>query len=150
MNLIVKKEIKKAKRIQLDEKIRKHKDDFRKNDSYNLFKSVRELKGTPRKSLMVINNQNADKRTRTDEVLKIFKEHFEQHLNTEFPHDESILQSILETIPGTEQSTEELIISKEEIRKAISLRKNNKTPGSDLITAEVLRANSQHASLDIS
>ena len=99
---------------------------------------------------MVIDNQNADKRTQTDEVLKIFKEHFEQHLNTEFPHDESILQSILETIPGTEQSTEELIISKEEIRKAISLRKNNKAPGSDLITAEVLRASSQHASLDIS
>ena len=62
----------------------------------------------------------------------------------------SLRQSIPETMPGTEQSTEELIISKEEIRKAISLRKNNKTPGSDLITAEVLRANSQHASLDIS
>ena len=94
MNLIVKKEIKKAKRIQLDEKIRKHEDDFRKNDSCNLFKSVRELKGKPRKSLMVIDNQNADKRTQTDEVLKIFKEHFEQHLNTEFPHDESIPETI--------------------------------------------------------
>ena len=37
-------------------------------------------------------NQNADKRTQTDEVLKIWKEHFEQHVNSEFPHYESILQ----------------------------------------------------------
>ena len=43
---------------------------------------------------MVIDNQNADKRTQTDEVLKIFKEHFEQHLNTEFRHEESIPETI--------------------------------------------------------
>ena len=43
-------------------------------------------------------------------------------------------------MPGTNQSTEELIISKEEIRKAISLLKNNKAPESDPITAEVLKA----------
>ena len=92
---------------------------------------------------MVIKNQNADKRTQTDEVLKIWKEYFEQHLNTEFPHDESIPQFIPETMPGTEQSTEELIISKEEIRKAISLLKKNKAPGSDLITVEVLKAAGQ-------
>ena len=43
-------------------------------------------------------------------------------------------------MPGTNQSTEELIISKEEIRKDISLLKNNKAPESDPITAEVLKA----------
>ena len=103
-------------------------------------KSVRELEGKPRKSLMVIKNQNADKRTQTSKVLKIWKEHFEHHINTEFPHDESILQSIPETMRSTEQSIEELITSKEEIRKAISLQKNNKAPGSNLITAEELKA----------
>ena len=91
---------------------------------------------------MVIKNQNADKRTQTDEVLKIWKEYFEQHLNTEFPHDESIPQFIPETMPGTEQSTEELITSKEEIRKAISLL-NKTDPGSDLITVEALKAAGQ-------
>ena len=140
VNRLVKKEFKKAKRIQLDEKIRKLEDDFRKNDSHNLFKSVRELEGKPRKNLMVIKNQNADKRIQTDEVPKIWKEHFEQHLNTEFPYDKSILQSIPETMTGTEQSTEELIISKEEFRQAISLLRNNKAPGSDIIAAEVLKA----------
>ena len=63
VNRIVKKEVKRAKRIQLDEKIRKLEDDFRKNGSYNLFKSVRKVEGKPRKSLMVFMNQNADKRT---------------------------------------------------------------------------------------
>ena len=101
VNRIVKKEVKKVKRIQLDEKMRKLEDDFRKNDSHNFFKSLRELEGKPRKRLTVIKNQNADKRTQTDEVLKIWKENFEQHLNTEFPHDESILQSIPEKMPGT-------------------------------------------------
>ena len=101
---------------------------------------LRELEGKPRKSLTVIKNQNVDKRTQTDEVLKIWNENFEKHLNTEFPHDESILQSIPETMPGTKQSTEELITSKEEIRKTISLLKNNKAPGFDLVTVEVLKA----------
>ena len=63
VNRIVKQEVKKAKRIELDNKIRKLEDDFGKNDSHNLFKSARELDGKSRKSLTVIKNQNADKRT---------------------------------------------------------------------------------------
>ena len=42
-------------------------------------------------------------------------------------------------MPASEQSTEKLIKSKDEIRKAISLLKSNKAPGSDLITTEVLK-----------
>ena len=62
-NRIVRKEVKKVKRIQVDEKIRKLENDFRKNGSHNLFKSVRKLEGKPRKSLTVIKNQNGDKKT---------------------------------------------------------------------------------------
>ena len=60
--------------------------------------------------------------------------------NTEFPHDESIP----ETMSETEQLTEELIIiAKEEIRKVISLLKNNKVTMSDFITAEVLKVSGE-------
>ena len=70
---LVKKEVKKAKRIQLDEKIRKLQDGFRKNEKHNFFKYVRELEKKPKIIPMVIKNQNLDKRTETDEVLKIWK-----------------------------------------------------------------------------
>ena len=132
--------VKKAKRKQLDEKIIKLEDDFKKNYLHNLFKTVRELEGKPRENLMFVKNQKKDKTTKTEEVLKIWKDNFRQHLNTEFSHDENILQSIPNTTPGTEPSPEELTTTKEEVRKAILLLKNKKVPGSDLITAEDLKA----------
>lgn len=66
---MVKREVKKAKenktknkkKKQLEEKIKKLGDDFKKKDSHNLFKSVRELEGKPKKSLMVVvKNQKKD------------------------------------------------------------------------------------------
>ena len=67
--------MKKAKRKQLDEKIKKLKDDFNRNDSYNLFKSVRKLEGRPKKNLMLVKNQKKDKSTKT-EALKIWEKRF--------------------------------------------------------------------------
>ena len=63
---MVKKEVKKAKRKQLDEKIKKLEDDFKKNDSHNLLKSVCELEGKPKKSFNVVKNQKKDKSTKTE------------------------------------------------------------------------------------
>ena len=82
-----------------------------------MLKSVRELKGKPRKSYMAMKKQNTDKRNQTDEVLKIWKEHVEQHLKTEFPLNESILQFIPEIMPGTGQSIEKLICQKKRLEK---------------------------------
>ena len=71
---MVKKEVKEANRKQLDGKIKKLEDDFKKNDSHNLFKTVRELEGKPRKSLVVVKNQKKGKTTKIEEVLKIWKD----------------------------------------------------------------------------
>ena len=67
--------MKKVKRKQIDEKIKKLKDDFNRNDSYNLFKSVRKLEGRPKKNLKLVKNQKKDKSTKT-EALKIWEKHF--------------------------------------------------------------------------
>ena len=132
--------VKKAKRKQPHDKIKKLEDDFKKNEFHNLFTSVRELEGIPNKSLtVVVKNQKKDNITKTEQVLKIRKKHFEQRLNTEFPHDGNILQSILNITPGIEPSTAELFIT-EEVRKAIFSLKNNKVTESDLIITEVLKA----------
>ena len=50
---------------------------------------------------MIVKNQRKDKSTKATEVLKTWKEHFKQHLNTEFTHDENILHSIPYTTPDS-------------------------------------------------
>ena len=58
--------VKKAKRKQLHDKIKKLEDDFKKNEFHNLFTSVRELEGIPNKSLtVVVKNQKKDNITKT-------------------------------------------------------------------------------------
>ena len=67
---MLKKQVKKAKRKQPDEKINYY---FKKNDSHNLLKSERELERKPKKSFMLVKNQKKDRSTKTEEVLKIWK-----------------------------------------------------------------------------
>ena len=131
--------MKQTKRRRLERKILKLENDFRKNDSHELFKAVRELEGKPRKSLMAVKNKDGEKTTRTEEVLKIWKNHFYEHLNTEFPRDESAIQNLPKIVTNLE-SSDDLTITRDEIRKAVSSLKNNKVPGADAITAEVLKA----------
>ena len=50
----------------------KLEDDFKSNDSHNLFKSVQELEAKPKKSLMVAKNQKKNKSRKTEEVLLKF------------------------------------------------------------------------------
>ena len=50
------------------------------------------------------------------------------------------MQSISNKTTGIEPSIEKLIITKKEVRKAISSLKNNKAPESDMTVAEVLKA----------
>ena len=62
VNRLVKRAVKQTKRRRLERKILKLENDFRKNDSHELFKAVRELEGKPRKSLMAVKNKDGEKK----------------------------------------------------------------------------------------
>ena len=51
LNTEVKEGVKKVKQNQLENKIKQLESDFRANNSYNLFKTVQDLSGKPRKTL---------------------------------------------------------------------------------------------------
>ena len=137
LNTKVKKGVKKTKQNQLENKIKQLESDFRANSSHNLFKTVRDLSGKPRKTLNVVKDKKGVKHTLAHEVLKCWENHFKEHLNTEFPRDSAAINNI--NIPHNDQNHIE-DINKEEIRKAIRGMKNRKSPGIDIVTSEALKA----------
>ena len=110
-------------------------DHFYRNESHHLFKSVRELEGKPKKSLSAVKDSNSEN---GDRVLTLWKEHFERHLNTSFPHNEDALLALQENTPALVNNLQG--ISKDEVEKAISRRK---APRYDKISWEVLKAGGQ-------
>ena len=57
-------------------------EDFKKNDSHNLFKYMQELKNKLCKHLMVANNGDGNPKTDPGDVLKCWETYFKKHLNT--------------------------------------------------------------------
>ena len=106
---------------------------------HNLFKAVRELEGKPIKIVSALKGEDGIRTTDPAEVLEIWRDHFKKHLNTAFSHNVQTLDSISIDPPNLNED-EDLVITKDDIKKAISALKNNKSPGSDSITAEVLKA----------
>ena len=54
--------------------------DFQQNNSYNLFKTVKELEGIPKKTIHAVIHKQGKKLTDINSVLKCWKEHFQEHL----------------------------------------------------------------------
>ena len=136
INKEVKNAVKKCKSQLLEKKVEQLEDDFKKNNSYNLFKSVREIEGKKKKTLNVVKDKNGKKITNTEKVLKCWEEHFNTHLNTTFPYD----PGATDNISDPENITEGNPISLEEIRNAIKKLRVRKAPGIDTICAETLKA----------
>ena len=103
-----------------------------------MFKTVKELEGKSKKSLTVIKDSNGAKHFQLEKVLDLWKEHFENHLNTEFPHDEDALNSLANESNEIEFLNE--LISIEEVNSAVKKMKKRKAPGSDEITTEVIKS----------
>ena len=137
LNKIVKREIKVFKKKKLEHKIQLMEQDFHQNNSYNLFKTVKELEGIPKKTIHAVFDKQGKKLTDINSVLKCWKELFQEHLNKEFPHHESANDEINKNnLPDIPLEP----ITKEEVQSSISAMKNCKAPGTDAISAEVLKA----------
>ena len=133
----MKKAVKECKVKNLKEKIDQLEKDYRDNNSHNLFKTVWSLESKSSKSLNTIKDKNGILKTDLREVLVYWKDHFENHLNNAFPHDEEAI----ETIPQpTDSQVADEIITIDEIKSAVKWCKVRKAPGIDLISAEAVRS----------
>ena len=87
---------------------------------------------------MTVKDKEGNKQTDIEEMLTIWKDHFKKHLNTEFPHKLDALNQMPE--PPLTEVEDDFVIIKDKIRKTNSALKPRKSPGYDVITAEVLEA----------
>ena len=136
LNKEVKKVVKRIKTENLQKKVLSLEEDFKTNNSRNLFKTVRELEGHKRKSLTMVKDRQGKKHSQLHEVMVCWEDHFKMHLNTAFPHDPDAILEIPD--PPTCDDQEDYPTT-EEIREAVKSMKRGKAPGIDEITTEVIK-----------
>ena len=137
LNKNVKYEVKKWKKKLLETEVSEIEMAHAKNNSHELFKRVKNLAKERDKTQLAARNKEGILKTAPAEVMKCWKEHFATHLNTQFPRDNSVLQSIPDPPPAEAVSEPFSIV---EVEKAIQSLKNNKACGMDKISAETLKA----------
>ena len=137
LNKSVKYQVKLWKRRLLEKEVEDMEDAHVRNNSHELFKKVRKLAGERAKLQAAAKDKDGSLKTAPDEVLKCWEEHFSKHLNTEFPRDRKVLQSIPEAV-NTEGTS--LPFSIDEVEEAVKKLKNNKACGWDKIASETLKA----------
>ena len=108
-------------------------DDFKKNNSHNLFKNVRELGNKPCKHLMAAKDGDRKLKTAPDEVLKCWETYFEK--NTQTGQDQ---RKHLMTFHIYHPWTGWTIILNRGRTEGCQM-KSMKVSGSDRITAEALK-----------
>ena len=137
LNKQVKKAVKRIKEENLEKKVLKLEDDFKKNNSRNLFRTVRELEGKPKKALALAKDKKGNLHSQINKVLQCWEEHFKIHLNSTFQHDPAAINDIPDP---PNNFSEEPPITRDEIREAVRSMKNGKSAGIDEITTEVIKA----------
>ena len=109
-----------------------------KNDTRTLFKVVRDLSNVNTSSKNVpIKSKSGKLLITEEEQLKRCEEHFSEVLNQPNPVEAPNLSNDISSTEDTDVVTE--IISMDELRSAIKALKNNKSPGKDMITAELFK-----------
>ena len=109
-------------------------DNFKKNNTHKLFKQVRELEGKRYISICAMKDYQGNLKTNKQDVLHIWKTHFEKHLNTQFKHDENALQEFYSVDVNNENIPP---ITEQDVKFSIKQLANRKSPGVDGITSEL-------------
>ena len=129
--------VRSQKKANLEQLVESMEEDFKRNNTHNLFKNVRRLEGKKKKPISAFKDTTGNIHTNTNVILDCWKKHFETHLNTEFPHEEDAYASLPDPPNDVEPQDE---FTFQEVRKAVQRMKTHKAPGVDNITAEVLKA----------
>ena len=69
-------------------------ENFKKNNTHKLFKQVRELEEKIYRSIHAMKDHQINLKTKNQDVLHIWKTHFEKHLNTQFKHDKMLCKNL--------------------------------------------------------
>ena len=134
--LEVKKCLQHDKRKWADDIAREAETAFQKGNMRGVYDCTKKLCNSKQRRMDVIKDKNGKLLSTENEVLQRWKEHFMEILNR--PDPDTLADVNTEGVEELDVSSGS--ISKEEIRSAIKDLKSNKAPGSDNITAEILKA----------
>ncbi|KAL9968248.1 hypothetical protein ACROYT_G026600 [Oculina patagonica] len=136
----VEKSARQDKRNYIENKAGEAEEAAKVNDSRKLYNITRSLSGKTHQSSTTIKDRNGDVLTTIEDQLKRWAEHFSKTLNRDDPRNPPRLET---NVPDLDLNSD--AISRDEIRQAIKLLKNNKAPGYDDIPAELLKADIETA-----
>lgn len=128
-------EIRRIREEWWNKKINELQEYANKNDTYNLYRGITSIVGPIRKPLNIIENKNGIKLSNKEDRLDRWREHFQHVFNqqTTVRLEDLEINPILTEVPSDERPSEG------EITTAINQMKNRKSPGSDAITAEIIK-----------
>ena len=122
LNKKVKMAVKRKKTQNLEHKIDELEEDFKRNNTHRLFTTIKQLEGKKHKQVVAIKDANGVLQMKRQNVLNIWKSHFESHLNKQFPRDENALLEIDQ--PSSSTESEFSLITEQEVENAIKQLKS--------------------------
>ena len=132
----VKKHCREDKRLWLESRCQEAQDASNRNDTRTLYRISRDLGGNNTRPNVPIKDKSGKVLQTEEEQNKRWVEHFREILNQPEPSEMFIFR---EEDDCPELNVETGTITEDEIEKSIHKLKNNKSPGTDQIPAELLK-----------
>ncbi len=141
-NVKVNKEIKLAKESWINKQCQEIENCNRQNNTKAAFDLVKKLTTEWKPKCYVVEDNNGKLLTNADDVTERWRQYCEELYNHQADVSDNTLIDIERTVSTKEE--EEPPIVREEIEQAVKKLKCNKSPGTDNIPAELLKAGGDH------